>query len=156
MLLEAGRQRTTNKYCSGQPRMIVGNDYNLESFNGDIGITLSQPDGWRVFFPGEHGGLRSFAPARLPEHETAFALTVHKSQGSEFREVLVILPAEDAPVLTRELIYTAVTRARNDVEIWAGEAILEQTINRKVRRNSGLRDSLWGNAGGSKSLTLLA
>jgi exodeoxyribonuclease V alpha subunit len=148
MLLEAGKQRTTNKYFSGQPLMIVRNDYNLELFNGDIGITLSQPDGWRVFFPGEHGGLRSFAPARLPEHETAFALTVHKSQGSEFREVLVILPAEDAPVLTRELIYTAVTRARNDVEVWANEPILEQTVNRKVRRSSGLRDSLWNDAGG--------
>jgi exodeoxyribonuclease V alpha subunit len=155
MLLEAGKQRTTNKYFSGQPLMIVRNDYNIELFNGDIGITLSQPDGWRVFFPGEHGELRSFAPARLPEHETAFALTVHKSQGSEFREVLVILPEEDAPVLTRELIYTAVTRARDDVEIWASEAILDQTIHRKVRRSSGLRDSLWGEASGSKSLTLL-
>src|SRR5438477_6380926 len=148
MLLEAGKQRTTNKYFSGQPLMIVRNDYNLELFNGDIGITLSQPDGWRVFFAGEHGGLRSFAPARLPEHETAFALTVHKSQGSEFRDVLVILPAEDAPVLTRELIYTAVTRARNDVEVCANEAILEQSVTRKVRRRSGLRDSLWNVAGG--------
>ena len=148
MLLEAGKQRTTNKYFSGQPLMIVRNDYNLELFNGDIGIALSRPDGWRVFFPGEHGGLRSFAPARLPEHETAFALTVHKSQGSEFREVLVILLAEDAPVLTRELVYTAVTRARDDVEVWANEAILEQSVNRKVRRSSGLRDSLWNVAGG--------
>jgi len=156
MLFEAGKLRTMNKYFSGQPLMIVRNDYNLELFNGDIGITLLQPDGWRVFFPGEHGEPRSFAPARLPEHETAFALTVHKSQGSEFREVLVILPEEDAPVLTRELIYTAVTRAREDVEIWAGEAILDQTINRKVRRSSGLRDSLWAEASGSKSLTLLA
>jgi len=156
MLFEAGKLRTMNKYFSGQPLMIVRNDYNLELFNGDIGITLLQPDGWRVFFPGEHGEPRSFAPARLPEHETAFALTVHKSQGSEFREVLVILPEEDAPVLTRELIYTAVTRAREDVEIWAREAILDQTINRKVRRSSGLRDSLWAEASGSKSLTLLA
>ena len=62
--------------------------------------------------------------------------------------MLVILPAEDAPVLTRELIYTAVTRARNDVEVWANEAILEQIVNRKVRRSSGLRDSLWKDAGG--------
>ena len=87
-------------------------------------------------------------PARLPEHETTFALTVHKSQGSEFREVLVILPTQDAPVLTRELIYTAVTRARDNVEMWATEAILEQTINRKVRRSSGLRDSLWNDPSG--------
>ncbi|HEY2103054.1 MAG TPA: exodeoxyribonuclease V subunit alpha [Chthoniobacterales bacterium] len=144
MLFEAGKKETTNEYFSGQPLMIVRNDYDIELFNGDLGIVLPHGDGWRAFFPGEGGDLRSFSPARLPAHETAFALTVHKSQGSEFREVLLILPEEDAPVLTRELLYTAVTRSRRDVELWASEAILRQTIGRKVRRNSGLRDWLWG------------
>ncbi|MEY2492970.1 MAG: exodeoxyribonuclease alpha subunit [Verrucomicrobiota bacterium] len=148
MLFEAGKKDTTNKYFSGQPVMIVRNDYNIGLFNGDIGIVLPDAEGWRVFFPGEDGELRSFSPARLPEHETAFALTVHKSQGSEFREVLIILPQEDTPLLTRELIYTAVTRARRDVEVWAGEALLNQAIGRKVRRNSGLRDSLWRKGSG--------
>ena len=144
MLFEAGKRETADKYFAGQPVMIVRNDYNLELFNGDIGITLQADDGWRVFFAEENGDLRSFSPARLPEHETAFALTVHKSQGSEFQDVLVILPQEDAPVLTRELVYTAVTRARRDVELWAGEEVLDRTIERRVRRNSGLRDALWG------------
>jgi exodeoxyribonuclease V alpha subunit len=143
MLFETGKRGTANQYFSGQPVMIVRNDYNIELFNGDIGIVLPHTDGWRVFFPGENGELRSFSPARLPEHETAFALTVHKSQGSEFQEVLIILPQEDTPVLTRELIYTAVTRARSEVELWANEGVLNQSIGRKVRRHSGLSDSLW-------------
>ena len=149
MLFEAGKKDATDKYFSGQPVMIVRNDYNIGLFNGDIGIVLPHAEGWRVFFPGEQGELRSFSPARLPEHETAFALTVHKSQGSEFREVLIIVPEEDAPVLTRELIYTAVTRARRDVEVWAGEAVLNQAIGRKVQRNSGLCDSLWRKGSGN-------
>ena len=144
MLFEAGKKEATHKYFSGQPVMIVRNDYDLELFNGDIGITLRDEDGWRVFFPTENGELRSFSPARLPEHETAFALTVHKSQGSEFQEVLLILPEDDSSVLTRELIYTGVTRSRREVEVWASETVIDQTIARKVRRSSGLRDALWG------------
>ncbi len=145
LLAEASEAPVADQYFSGQPLMIVRNDYHLELFNGDIGIVLATDDGLRVFFPAGDGS-RSFSLARLPEHETAFALTVHKSQGSEFREALLILPDRDAPVLTRELLYTAVTRVRERVEIWAGETILNQIISRRVRRSSGLRDSLWGAA----------
>ena len=90
--------------------------------------------------------MRGFAPARLPPHELAFAFTVHKAQGSEFCEVVMILPEADAPVLTRELIYTAVTRGRESVEVWANEAVLDQAIARTAGRSSALRDSLWGAA----------
>jgi exodeoxyribonuclease V alpha subunit len=103
----------------------------------------------RIFFPGEDGDVLNFAPGRLPAHEPAFALTVHKSQGSEFRNALVILPERDAPVLTRELLYTGVTRVRETVEVWATEYILRQTIKRKIERNSGLRDRLWKKRAGS-------
>lgn len=143
-LLGAGDFEVSEKYFAGQPLMIVRNDYDTELFNGDIGIVLPTPMGLRVFFAGQNGALRSFSMARLPEHEPAFALTVHKSQGSEFNEALVIFPERDSPVLTRELFYTAVTRVRTAVEVWANEAILAQAIGRTVRRSSGLREALWG------------
>ena len=115
---------------------------------GDIGITLpDEASGGRglfVFFPGAPGETRRFLPYRLPEHETVYAMTVHKSQGSEFDEVLLVLPDRDLPVLTRELIYTALTRARNTVTIWARRSILAAAITRRIERTSGLRDALWG------------
>jgi len=95
--------------------MITRNDYNLRLFNGDIGIILPDPDKNGepgVFFQGEEGVLRKFFHVSLPEHETVFAMTVHKSQGSEFERVLLILPDVESPALTRELIYTAITRAK--------------------------------------------
>jgi exodeoxyribonuclease V alpha subunit len=142
-LRDTGMADRTARYYHGQPVMILRNDYNADLFNGDLGVVFYQDGEQRVFFQAQSGELRSFSPARLPAHEMAFALTVHKSQGSEFKECLVILPDRDAPVLTRELLYTAVTRARERVEIWGSETILSQTIARQVRRSSGLADSLW-------------
>jgi exodeoxyribonuclease V alpha subunit len=145
MLRETGRIEGNGPYHAGEPVIIVRNDYNVGLFNGDLGIVL--PDAvsgeLRVFFRGEDGDVLNFAPGRLPAHEPAFALTVHKSQGSEFRDALVILPERDAPVLTRELLYTGVTRVRETVEVWVTEHILRQTIERKIERSSGLRDRLW-------------
>jgi exodeoxyribonuclease V alpha subunit len=145
MLRETGSIEADGPYHAGEPVIIVRNDYNVGLFNGDLGIVL--PDATsgelRVFFRGEDGDVLNFAPGRLPAHEPAFALTVHKSQGSEFRDALLILPERDAPVLTRELLYTGVTRVRETVEVWAAENILRQTIERKIERNSGLRDRLW-------------
>jgi exodeoxyribonuclease V alpha subunit len=85
-------------------------------------------------------------PARLPAHETTFAMTIHKSQGSEFRRVLLILPDRDVAVLTRELVYTGLTRAREKVELWANAAIVRTAILRRTERSSGLRDALWSGA----------
>jgi exodeoxyribonuclease V alpha subunit len=131
-----------------RPVLVTRNDYALGLFNGDIGMTL--PDdasggrGLFVFFPGGSGGTRRFLPYRLPEHETAYAMTVHKSQGSEFDDVLLVLPDRDSPLLTRELLYTALTRARKTVTIWARRSILAAAITRRIERTSGLREALWG------------
>jgi exodeoxyribonuclease V alpha subunit len=132
----------------GRPVMVTRNDYNIGLFNGDIGITMFDPqsaeDRLKVFFPGGgDGGPRLFACYRLPEHETVYALTVHKSQGSEFDHVVIVLPDKDYPLLSRELIYTALTRARKTVSIWGTEAVFKSAVKRKIERTSGLRDTLW-------------
>ncbi len=130
----------------GRPIMVVHNDYNLRLFNGDIGMTLpdpEEPERMRVFFLGNDGALRSFAPARLPEHETVYAMTVHKSQGSEFERVLVVTPNESSPVLSRELLYTALTRAKQQAVFYGVPEVFEAAVERRLRRSSGLRDRLW-------------
>ncbi|MEO5753707.1 MAG: ATP-binding domain-containing protein, partial [Chthoniobacterales bacterium] len=104
----------------------------------------------RAFFLSADGRLRRFLPSRLPRHETAFAMTVHKSQGSEFSEMLLLLPESDTPLLTRELLYTALTRARVQVEVWATEPVLRAAITRRVTRVSGLRDALRAESVGSR------
>jgi exodeoxyribonuclease V alpha subunit len=131
----------------GRPVLITRNDYNLELFNGDIGILLPDPASnkeLRAFFLSADGTLRKFLPARLPEHETVYAMTVHKSQGSEFERVLLLLPDRDSPVLTRELIYTGITRARLGVEVWGRDTVFLKGVGRRTLRASGLRDVLWG------------
>jgi len=147
LLDEAGLIDARQPHYPGRPIIITRNDYQLGLFNGDTGILLPDPanpeGGLRVWFPDEAGGVRSFNPGRLPAHETVFAMTVHKSQGSEFRRVLFLLPDRPAPVLTRELIYTGLTRARDHVELWYEAATLRTAIRQQVERTSGLRDALW-------------
>jgi exodeoxyribonuclease V alpha subunit len=119
--------------------MVLRNDPALQLFNGDVGLTLPDAQGrLHVHFPGPDGGLRAVSPARLPPHETAFAITIHKSQGSEFDRVLVMLPAQAHRVLTRELLYTAVTRARTGVVLAGGAEALAAAIATPTRRRSGL------------------
>ncbi|HEY3663188.1 MAG TPA: exodeoxyribonuclease V subunit alpha [Chthoniobacterales bacterium] len=147
ILADAGLLTPRRGWYRGQPIMVTQNDYNLALFNGDSGIVLPDPaaDGeLRAFFLSAEGKVRRFLPSRVPIHETAFAITVHKSQGSEFGRVLLILPENDSPILTRELLYTGLTRARHGVEIWASEAVLRASIARRVTRTSGLRDALSG------------
>lgn len=135
-------------WYAGRPVMITRNDYHMGLFNGDIGLTMtgvdSDADSLYVYFPDAKGIVRQIAPYRLSEHQTVYALTVHKSQGSEFEDVHLILPDTDVPVMTRELIYTAVTRTKRTVTIWGTEKILQAAIDRKIQRSSGLRDALWG------------
>ena len=129
----------------GMPLLITRNDPALRLFNGDTGILLPGPSGsLAAWFAGEEGGLRDVAPARLPEWEPAFAMTVHKSQGSEYDDVLLILPPAPNPVCTRELVYTGLTRARGKVELWFTEAVMRAAIARPGRRVSGLRERLSG------------
>jgi exodeoxyribonuclease V alpha subunit len=97
----------------------------------------------RVFFCAAEGGPCRIPPARLPAHETAYAATVHKSQGSEAERILLILPNEVSPVMTRELIYTGLTRARSHVEVWGTPSVFEAAVSRRLTRSSGLRDALW-------------
>jgi exodeoxyribonuclease V alpha subunit len=141
ILAEAGLLTPRRGSYCGQPLMITQNDYNLALFNGDSGVVLPDSEAGgelRAFFLSGEGRLRRFLPSRLPAHETAFATTVHKSQGSEFHRLLLILPEKDSPLLTRELLYTAITRARERVVVWAHEEILRATIQRRTMRNSGL------------------
>ena len=130
--------------------MVTRNDYGLNLFNGDLGVALPGGDGRpRVWFPAPDGRVRGLLPARLPAHETVYAMTVHKSQGSEFDQVLAVLPEGGLEVATRELVYTAVTRARHGVAIWASRERLAEALVRRVRRSSALRERLWG--GGPES-----
>jgi exodeoxyribonuclease V alpha subunit len=152
LLLRSGRIRLNPRggspWYSGRPVLVTQNDYSLGLFNGDIGVTLPDPEAGSehlsVFFMHAAGNLRRFLPYRLPEHETVYAMTVHKSQGSEFEDVLLILPVKDSPVLTRELIYTALTRARQRITVFGSRAVLETAVARRIERASGLRDALWG------------
>jgi exodeoxyribonuclease V alpha subunit len=126
-------------WFAGRPVMIARNDYALGLFNGDIGIALPSASGaLRVYFRTAEGGVRAVTPAALPPHDTAFALTVHKSQGSEFDEAALVLPAAVSRVLSRELVYTAVTRARVAVRIVGPRAVLTEAIATPTRRDSGL------------------
>jgi exodeoxyribonuclease V alpha subunit len=128
-------------WFAGRPVLVLNNDYVLRLFNGDIGIALPDASGeLLVHFPdaAAPGGFRAIAPVRLPRHETAFAMTVHKSQGSEFDAVLVMLPEQRSRVLTRELLYTAITRAKRRVALVSDEAVLQQAIATPTTRHSGL------------------
>lgn len=129
------------RWYPGRAVMVRQNDYALGLFNGDIGLCLHGEHGLRVYFEGEDG-YRAFAPARLPSHDSAFAMTVHKSQGSEFGEVLLALPDLPSPLLTRALLYTGITRAKQQVEIWALPARLSEAVNSKAERAAGLAERL--------------
>ncbi|MFZ5493186.1 MAG: exodeoxyribonuclease V subunit alpha [Pseudomonadota bacterium] len=143
LLRRRGRIRGQGAHYPGRPLLIGRNDYGLGLFNGDLGLLLTQPDGaLRAWFAGAAGVPRPLSPNRLPAHDAAYAVTVHKSQGSEFNRVLLILPPQPNPLLTRELIYTAVTRARQGVTVWGSEATLAAAIGRRVVRDSGLADRL--------------
>ena len=145
--LSHGNTNRAQTLHAGQPVMITQNDYNLQLFNGDVGIVLPDPESGnrlRVYFAGESGGgIRKIAPAMLPAHETVYAMTVHKSQGSEFDNVLLILPDRDAPVLTRELLYTGVSRAKKRVEIWGRREVFQNSVDKQIIRQSGLNEMLW-------------
>jgi exodeoxyribonuclease V alpha subunit len=135
-------------WYSGRPVMVTRNDYNQGLFNGDLGVCTgvsAGPSGlFAVYFANPAGGIRQLDHLRLPEHETVYAMTVHKSQGSEYAQVLLVLPERDSPVLTRELIYTALTRARETFTLYGRRGVLQAALSRRIERASGLRDALWG------------
>jgi len=133
----------------GRPVMVTRNDYRLGLMNGDIGICVADHEGgrghYRVVFKDPTGAIRWIAPSRLQGVETVFAMSVHKSQGSEFRHVALLLPDHKTPLLTRELIYTGITRASHQVTLIYGDhiTVVEEGLARRVERASGLLSIDW-------------
>lgn len=131
--------RFSQPYATGLPVIVTRNDEVTGLNNGDTGVCF----GGRVHFPTERDGVyRSFVPAELPPHECAFAMTIHKSQGSGYDHVLMVLPDHFVPVLTRELVYTGMTRTKRNLTILAPESLLREAIDRPTLRWSGLQDEL--------------
>lgn len=127
----------------GRPVMVLSNDYTQQLFNGDIGVILVGRDGQRrAWFRGEGDTVRGFPPAFLPAHVTAFAMTIHKSQGSEFDGVMMILPNRDTRILTREILYTGITRAKKEIAVMGSESIFKKALLRRTERTSGLKHKL--------------
>lgn len=142
----------------GQPLIVTRNDYRRELFNGDVGVVVRDPrgEGLTVLFESaaDESGCRRVPTALVPESRSCYALTIHKAQGSEFHHVMIVLPREPSPILTRELLYTGVTRVADERDPITGErrfgrlylvsteAVLRETIERRIRRSSGLSEAI--------------
>jgi exodeoxyribonuclease V alpha subunit len=132
-------------WYSGRPIIITQNNPALQLYNGDIGICMAdkeQQGKLMVFFQRADGTVKKYLPSRIAHCQTVFAMTIHKSQGSEFDEVLIALPAEINPVLTKELLYTAITRAKRTVKLMTCENVFRTAVKQKVNRITGLIDAL--------------
>lgn len=126
-------------WYAGRPVMVTRNDYNLKLMNGDVGLCLPQASGLRVAFPDGQGGIHWVLPSRLDAVESVFAMTVHKSQGSEFEHVCLVLPDRAVAVLTRELLYTGISRAKARLTLVVPQAgVLARAVDVKVLRKGGL------------------
>jgi exodeoxyribonuclease V alpha subunit len=128
----------------GRPVLVTSNDYALGLYNGDVGILLKDDSGRIRAWFDTAAGLRRVLLPRMPTHATVFAMTVHKSQGSEFDEVLLVLPEGDSRVMTRELLYTGITRAKEQVQMVGSREAIVRGAARRVERSSGLYEALWG------------
>lgn len=145
-LTTQGLLQTQQEFYLGRPVLIERNDYALNLFNGDIGLILQLKDDERpmAYFQTSHGHMERFLPARLPPHKTCFAMTIHKSQGSEFNTVATVLPAGHThQLLTRELLYTAITRAKKNFISFATPESLTHATSTPTVRSSGLKNKLW-------------
>lgn len=140
-LSEATGEPIWSAWYVGRPVLVTANDYGLRLYNGDTGVTVAGDDGLRAVIAGAAGRVE-FATSRLSEVDTMHAMTIHKSQGSQADEVTVLLPPEDSRLLSRELFYTAVTRAKSRVRIVGPEASLRQAVRHRVVRASGLASRL--------------
>jgi exodeoxyribonuclease V alpha subunit len=130
-------------WYQGRPIIVLRNQYEMQLFNGDTGILWQDAQGrLRAWFRRGDNNLTSISPARLPEHETAYAITVHKAQGSEFDKILLLLPEEESRVLTQELLYTGLTRAKTKLILCASLERIATMIKRKTQRFSRLAEEL--------------
>ncbi|MUM31462.1 exodeoxyribonuclease V subunit alpha, partial [Mycolicibacterium sp. CBMA 361] len=134
-------QATWSPWYPGRPLLVTANDYALGIYNGDTGLVAAGPDGVQVSIAGATG-TQQFSPSRIVDVETMYALTIHKSQGSQAAEVTVILPPAESRLLTRELFYTAVTRAKEKVRIVGSADEVRAAVERQAVRASGLRERL--------------
>jgi exodeoxyribonuclease V alpha subunit len=160
-LAAIGLIRPVRQHYPGRPVMVTRNDYRLNLFNGDVGIVVRGSSaggrsGSEVLFEDStaEDGLRRVPDSLVSDAQDCFAMTIHKSQGSEFHQVLLVLPPMDSPVLSRELLYTAVTRVKDEFDVATGESqpgrlclaasesVLRATIARQIRRTSGIRDAI--------------
>jgi exodeoxyribonuclease V alpha subunit len=133
-----------DRWYAGRPLLVTRNDYELALYNGDTGVIVqSGADRVSAAFL-RRGEVVHFSPARLSDVDTVYAMTIHKSQGSQFDTVAALLPPPDSRLLTRELLYTAATRARNHLIRVASEATIRAAVGRPVARASGLGRRLWG------------
>jgi exodeoxyribonuclease V alpha subunit len=128
----------------GRPLIVTENDYGLRLYNGDTGVVVAADNG-RLVAAFERGGdVVTVSPTRLAAVDTVYAMTVHKSQGSQFETVGVVLPEPESRILTRELLYTAVTRAEKRLILVGSETSVRRAIDRPIARATGLRRALWG------------
>jgi exodeoxyribonuclease V alpha subunit len=135
---------TGGEWYAGRPLLVTENDYGLGLFNGDTGVVVASGSDRVTAAFERRGEIVELVPGRLGAVETVYAMTVHKSQGSEFRTAAVLLPPATSPILTRELLYTAITRARERVILVGTEGMIRAAIARPAARASGLRERLWG------------
>uniref|UniRef100_A0A5Q5CC45 RecBCD enzyme subunit RecD n=1 Tax=Mycobacterium sp. (strain JLS) TaxID=164757 RepID=A0A5Q5CC45_MYCSJ len=142
-LTDATGEPIWSDWYAGRPLLVTANDYGLRLYNGDTGVTVVRGDGLAAVV-GSGAGPVEFSTSRLADVETVHAMTIHKSQGSQAREVTVLLPDEESRLLTRELFYTAVTRAKAKVRVVGSEAAVRAAIERRVVRASGLAQRLGG------------
>lgn len=145
-LSEETGQPPSSAWYAGRPVLVTANDYGLKVYNGDTGVVVVGSDGLRAVIAGATGTL-NFATSRLTDVETMHAMTIHKSQGSQADEVTVLMPPEDSRLLTRELFYTAVTRAKGKVRVAGCEASVRAAIERRAVRATGLAQRLRSSGG---------
>jgi exodeoxyribonuclease V alpha subunit len=134
----------TAPWYVGRPLLVTENDYTLGLYNGDTGVVVAAGGERLAAVFERRGEILEFSPARLSAVETVHVMTVHKSQGSQFDTVATLLPEPDSPILTRELLYTAVTRARRRLLLAGTEESVRAAVTRPVARSSGLRRWVWG------------
>ena len=136
-------ETATATFYTGRAIMITKNDYSLNLFNGDIGVIIKEGGEFKAYFRGAgEEGFISYNPSALDEYTTAFAISIHKSQGSEFDKVFMILPPEQNRILTKELLYTGITRAKKECTVIASKKIFTTAAKTKIIRRSGLKEKL--------------
>jgi exodeoxyribonuclease V alpha subunit len=142
--LVSGRPRRADDSYAGRPILITHNEYATRLYNGDVGVLHGRDRSLSAHFRQGSDAVRTLSLSRLPRHESVYAMTVHKSQGSEFDRVAIVLPDRPSPILSRELLYTALTRAKRALSLHASEASLRAAIMQRTERSSGLVDLLRG------------